>query len=46
MSDGDTKNVEVTWEYGEQNTKDSGIYTFYGTVEKYSKKVKLMLTVI
>jgi putative cell wall-binding protein len=46
MSDGDTKNVEVTWEYGEQNTKDSGIYTFYGTVEKYSKKVKLTLTVI
>lgn len=46
MSDGRTKTVDVTWEYEQQNIKTAGVYTFYGNVERYKKKVKLTLTVI
>jgi putative cell wall-binding protein len=45
MSDGSTKSVDVKWEYSQQTIKDPGVYTFYGTVERYKKKVKLTLTV-
>lgn len=45
MSDGTFEKVPVTWDYGNQEKNTPGIYTFYGTVEKYSKKVKLTLVV-
>ncbi|KZL94129.1 cell wall-binding repeat-containing protein [Clostridium magnum] len=45
MSDGTVSKVDVSWEYGNQDTSNPGIYTFYGTVEKYSKKVKFTLVV-
>lgn len=45
MTDGSTSQVPVTWDYGTQSTKKPGEYIFYGTVDKYSKKVKLTLTV-
>lgn len=45
MSDGTMSKVPVTWDYGVQDTTKPGIYTFTGTVDHYSKKVKLTLTV-
>lgn len=45
MTDGSTSQVPVTWDYGTQSTKNPGEYIFYGTVDKYNKKVKLTLTV-
>lgn len=45
MSDGTVSKVSVTWEYGNQQTDSPGTYTFYGTVEQYSKKVKFTLVV-
>ncbi|MBC2582119.1 cell wall-binding repeat-containing protein [Clostridium sp. DJ247] len=47
MSDGTVSTVPITWDYGEgaRQTSTPGIYTFYGTVDKYNKKVKLILTV-
>jgi putative cell wall-binding protein len=45
MTDGTTTQVPVTWDYGTQTGNKPGVYVFYGTVDKYSKKVKLTLTV-
>lgn len=45
MSDGTVAKVDVNWEYGDQAINTPGVYTFYGTVNKYSKKVKLTLVV-
>lgn len=45
MTDGSTTQVPVTWDYGTQTGNKPGVYVFYGTVDKYSKKVKLTLTV-
>ncbi len=45
MTDGTTTDVPVTWDYGTQTGNKAGVYVFYGTVDKYSKKVKLTLTV-
>lgn len=45
MTDGTTAQVPVTWDYGTQTGNKPGVYVFYGTVDKYSKKVKLTLTV-
>ncbi|MCT8976118.1 cell wall-binding repeat-containing protein [Clostridium sp. CX1] len=45
MSDGTVDDLDVSWEYGNQQTNTPGVYTFYGNVEKYSKKVKLTLVV-
>ncbi|OAA83202.1 cell wall-binding repeat-containing protein [Clostridium ljungdahlii] len=45
MTDGTTTNVPVTWDYGTQKVTTPGVYTFYGTVNKYNKKVKLTLTI-
>lgn len=45
MSDGTVAKVSVNWEYGDQKITTPGVYTFYGTVEKYNKKVKLTLLV-
>ncbi|WML35451.1 cell wall-binding repeat-containing protein [Clostridium sp. OS1-26] len=45
MSDGTTNKVPVTWDYGTQDIKTPGVYNFTGTVDHYSKKVKLTLTV-
>lgn len=45
MSDGTVVKVPVTWDYGNQQINTLGMYTFYGTVEKYNKKVKLTLVV-
>ncbi|WP_446897189.1 cell wall-binding repeat-containing protein [Clostridium sp. LBM24168] len=45
MTDGTTSQVPVTWDYGTQSGNKPGVYIFYGTVDKYSKKVKLTLTV-
>lgn len=45
MTDGTTDQVDVSWDYGTQSGNKPGVYVFYGTVEKYSKKVKLTLTV-
>lgn len=45
MTDGTTAQVPVTWDYGTQKGNKAGEYVFYGTVDKYSKKVKLTLTV-
>lgn len=44
MSDGTTSQVSVTWDYGSQQNTKTGVYVFSGTVERYSKKVKLTLT--
>ncbi|MHC6179323.1 cell wall-binding repeat-containing protein [Clostridium sp. JNZ X4-2] len=45
MTDGTTSQVPVSWDYGTQSGNKPGVYVFYGTVDKYSKKVKLTLTV-
>lgn len=45
MTDGTTSQVAVNWDYGTQSGNKPGVYIFYGTVDKYSKKVKLTLTV-
>lgn len=45
MSDGTVSKVTVNWEYGNQKVTAAGVYTFYGDVENYNKKVKLTLTV-
>lgn len=45
MSDGTVSKVAVTWEYGDPQISTPGVYTFYGTVEKYNKKAKLTLVV-
>ncbi|MTK11635.1 MAG: cell wall-binding repeat-containing protein [Clostridiaceae bacterium] len=45
MSDGTMSKVPVSWDYGVQDITKPGIYTFTGTVDHYSKKVKLTLTV-
>lgn len=45
MSDGSTSELSVIWDYGTKQSNKSGVYIFYGTVEKYDKKVKLTLTV-
>ncbi|MBV1820822.1 Ig-like domain-containing protein, partial [Bacteroidales bacterium MSK.15.36] len=37
--------LPVIWDYGTKQSNKSGVYVFYGTVEKYDKKVKLTLTV-
>lgn len=44
MSDGTISRVPVTWEYGSQLNNKPGTYVFMGTVERYSKKVKLTIT--
>ncbi|OFI05866.1 N-acetylmuramoyl-L-alanine amidase LytC precursor [Clostridium acetireducens DSM 10703] len=43
MSDGSLGDVDVSWDYGTQ--KKPGIYEFLGTVDRYSKKIKLTLTI-
>ncbi|AKN33941.1 cell surface protein [Clostridium carboxidivorans P7] len=45
MTDGTKTQVPVTWDYGTQSGNKPGVYVFYGTVDNYSKKVKLTLTV-
>lgn len=45
MSDGTTSRLPVTWDYGAQQGNKPGVYVFQGTVDHYSKKVKLTLTV-
>lgn len=45
MTDGTKTQVPVTWDYGTQSGNKPGVYIFYGTVDNYSKKVKLTLTV-
>ena len=45
MTDGTTDEVAVTWDYGTQSGNKPGVYVFNGTVDKYSKKVKLTLTI-
>ncbi|WPC41010.1 cell wall-binding repeat-containing protein [Clostridium sp. JS66] len=45
MTDGTKTQVPVTWDYGSQSGNKPGVYIFYGTVDNYSKKVKLTLTV-
>ncbi|MCH3964255.1 MAG: cell wall-binding repeat-containing protein [Clostridium sp.] len=45
MTDGTTSQVAVSWDYGTQSGNKPGVYVFYGAVDKYSKKVKLTLTV-
>ncbi|WP_027626169.1 cell wall-binding repeat-containing protein [Clostridium lundense] len=45
MTDGSISNVSVTWDYGTQQKSKPGTYVFYGTVDHYSKKVKLTLNV-
>ncbi|RXM54787.1 hypothetical protein DP134_09775 [Clostridium tetani] len=45
MSDGSRSELSVIWDYGTKQSNKSGVYVFYGTVEKYDKKVKLTLTV-
>lgn len=45
MTDGTMDEVAVTWDYGTQSGNKPGVYVFNGTVDKYSKKVKLTLTI-
>lgn len=45
MSDGTISRIPVIWEYGVQQGNKPGVYVFQGTVDHYSKKVKLTLTV-
>ncbi|NMM61465.1 cell wall-binding repeat-containing protein [Clostridium sp. P21] len=45
MTDGTKTQVPVTWDYGTQSGNKPGVYVFNGTVDNYSKKVKLTLTV-
>ncbi len=45
MTDGTTSNLPVNWDYGSQQVNKLGVYVFNGTVEHYTKKVKLTLTV-
>lgn len=47
MSDGTVTTMPINWDYGTsaQQLNTAGVYTFYGTVDNYSKKVKLVLTV-
>ncbi|AWI03698.1 cell wall-binding repeat-containing protein [Clostridium drakei] len=45
MTDGTKIQVPITWDYGSQSGNKPGVYVFYGTVDNYSKKVKLTLTV-
>ena len=45
MSDGTLSDLPVIWEYASTEGKEPGVYIFYGTVDKYSKKVKLTLKV-
>lgn len=46
MSDGTLGRVAVTWDLGSQQTNNPGTYVFSGTVDHYSKKVKLTMTSI
>jgi|GEM_PF-2668507 Putative cell wall-binding domain len=45
MTDGTKSQVAVNWDYGTQSGNKPGVYIFNGTVDKYSKKVKLTLTI-
>lgn len=45
MSDGNTQQVGVTWNTTKVDTNKAGSYNFEGTVQGYSKKVRLTLTV-
>lgn len=45
MTDGTKIQVTVNWDYGTQSGNKPGVYIFNGTADKYSKKVKLTLTI-
>lgn len=45
MTDGTKSQVAVNWDYGTQSGNKAGVYVFNGTIDKYSKKVKLTLTI-
>lgn len=45
MSDGTSSNLPVKWEYSSPNEDGPGVYVFYGSVDRYKKKVKLLLTI-
>lgn len=45
MTDGTKSDVAVKWDYGTQQKNNPGVYVFYGTVDKYNKKVKLTLNI-
>ncbi|WP_411679132.1 cell wall-binding repeat-containing protein [Clostridium thailandense] len=45
MTDGTWAEVPVNWDYGTQSSNKPGVYVFNGTVDKYSKKVKLTLNI-
>lgn len=45
MSDKTTKNISVKWNASKVSTSNAGTFRYYGTVEGYSKKVTLTLTV-
>lgn len=45
MTDGTKTQVAVNWDYGNQSGNKAGVYVFNGTVDKYTKKVKLTLTI-
>lgn len=46
MSDSTTRQLEVLWDDYTVDTSTSGTYTYYGTVEGYSRKIKLILNVM
>lgn len=45
MSDGTSSSVPIKWEYSSPNESGPGVYAFYGNVDRYKKKVKLVLTI-
>ncbi|NMM63958.1 hypothetical protein HBE96_14995 [Clostridium sp. P21] len=45
MSNGTTKKVNVSWDKHAEVSSKPGTYTYYGTIDGYSKKVRLNLTI-
>lgn len=46
MSDNTQAEFTVTWDKEQIDTSKAGVYTYYGEVDGYSKKVKLIITVV
>lgn len=46
MTDGSNREVDVTWNPSEVDTRKAGTYNYEGTVSRYDNKIKLTLNVV
>lgn len=45
MNDSSTRDIEIIWDNYNVDTSKAGVYNYYGTVEEYTRKIKLTLNV-